>query len=170
MEGIVAAFLLTFGMLMLEAFMPKYTSTSPVSSTLERREFVDLGFTVGYPSGWQVAETARGVTFRSGERAGSRSTRGFVVVPEEITFSEVEAEAELVDSRRFTEYVVLASGPQTLAGQRAHRRLVAAEGFRIDQWWIEHGNSTVRVEFRSRGADDDAAAINARILDTLDLL
>jgi hypothetical protein len=170
MEGIVTAFLLTFGMLMLEAFIPKYTSTSPVAATLERRAFTGLGFAISHPSGWQVTETANGVTFRSGERAGGRSTRSFVVDPGQIAFKDVKEEGEHIDDGRFSDHVVLTSGAQTRGGKRAYTRVVAAEGLRFEQWWIDRGKVSLRIEFRSRGADDDAPAINTRIIDTLELL
>jgi hypothetical protein len=170
-EGLVAALLLTAGMLALEAFFPKFTSTTPVVSRLDRRTFADLGFSIAYPTSWKIVEDRYGVSFYSGERAGKASTRGFRGEPLKIAFKKVKTETDRIDGQRFPGQVVLeTSRGKTRAGEGAYRRLLVAEHLRVEEWLIDRGSDVLRLEFWSGTADDEAGAVNARIVHTLELL
>lgn len=169
LEGLAAAFLLTVGLLAMEAFMPKFTSTTPVVEDLVQRSFPRFAFSISYPTGWEVKESARGVSVDSGETLGGTSTRGFTVTPLEADFSEIKHESKQLDRRRFIAPELIDTGRGTRAGADAYKRVLRAEGLRIQQWWIDRGDDVLRLEFWSRLADEDAPVIDSRIVDTLDL-
>lgn len=164
-EGVTAAFFLTVGLLAIEAFMPKFTSTTPVVTALDERTFPELGFSITYPRGWRVEETRKVAAFRSADPA-----RGFRVGGVGLEFDDVKKGSEKLDRARFREHEVLDTGRGKHGGAGAYKRVLSVEGLRVDQWWIERDDGTLRLEFWSRLADEEAPAIDARIVETLDLL
>jgi hypothetical protein len=164
LEGFVAAMLLTVGLLAVEAFMPKYTTTTPAVSAMRNVSFPELGFSVDHPATWDVDRSRVGVSFQSGD-----PSRGFRIAPVDIDFDDVKDESEELDRSRFTSHDVLDTGRGERAGREAYKRILAVEGLRIDQWWIETDDGALRAEFWSRLADEDAADINRAIVETLEV-
>jgi hypothetical protein len=169
-EALLAALLLTFALLAIEVFAPKYTSTSSRLGGSEPRTFADLGFSIDVPDGWTVDTSERAASFYSGEEVGTVSTRGFRVSPTTVAFKDVPRSSERTDASRFVSHDVVETSRGKRGGRNTYQRVLFVEGRRIEQWWIDLGRGrSLRVEFWSRAADDDAPATNARILDSLDL-
>jgi hypothetical protein len=164
LEGITAAVLLTIGLIAIEMFMPKYTTTTPAVSRLAPRVFPNLGFAVDVPEGWVIDESKAGVSFR-----GPDPARGFRVAPISIDFDDVRQRSEKLDRTRFAAHEVLGTARGDRDGHDAYKRILAVEGLRIDQWWIETDDGALRAEFWSRLADEDAPAINRAIVETLEV-
>jgi hypothetical protein len=170
LTGVVAALLIAVGLLAFEAFIPKYTSTTVAVSTLDRRTFPDLGFSIAHPEGWTVVEDRYGVSFYSGERAGKASTRGFRVEQIDIAFKNVKNDAVRIDRDRYRALELLSTARGTTrAGEDAYKRVVVADDLRLEQWWIDRNEDVLRLEFWSRLADDEASAVNERLVKTLEL-
>ncbi len=170
LQGFFTAALIAIGMLALETFMPRYTSTTPAVERLQRQAFDDLRFSIAFPAGWDVVEDRYGVSFYSPERAGRASTRGFRVEAIDAPFKEAKDEASRIDRDRFPEHQVLGTARgRTRSGEDAYKRVLSADDLRLEQWWIEQGKRMLRLEFWSRLADDDASDVNGRIVKTLEL-
>jgi hypothetical protein len=167
--GLVVGMLLTAGALAFESAWIRYLPDAPDAVALSRASFEDIGCSVAYPDGWKVQETKRRVTFLSDERARDRSTRGFRIGATDIPFSRVEDQiGELPD--RLGSYTALDTSRGELDGERTVVHVFVADDLRFEQHWVDRGERTLRVDLWSRPADEDAPALNQRIVRSVALL
>ena len=160
---------LTLLMLAVEVWMPRYPSISPASLDLGTQVYIEHGFSIAYPAGWTVKSTKKRVTFSAPEPIGP-PTRGLRVMPSGVDFVKVDNRARELNRERVAGYRTLDRAGRTIAGRDAFLFVFAGDGLRFEQWWIDRGRWTVRLEFWSRLADDGAAELNERIARTLRLL
>ncbi len=167
--GLVGGLFLTAGALAYESVWIRYLPPAPDALALTGRTFESVGCSVASPEGWTVQTTKRRVTFLSGETAKDRSTRGFRVSATDISFSRVDDQiADLPD--RLGSYASLDTFRREVDGERAVVHVFVADDLRFEQWWVDHGKRTIRVDLWSRPADEDAPALNDRIVRTITLL
>ena len=167
--GIVFGVLLTAGALAYESVWIRYLPPPPERIALSRASYSDLGCAVARPAGWAVQETKRRVTFLGGESAKDRSTRGFRVSATDIPYDRADDQvAELAD--RLGSYEPLDTVRREVDGERALVHTFIADDLRFEQWWIDRGKRTLRIDLWSRPADDDAPALNERIVRSIELL
>jgi hypothetical protein len=168
--GAFTALLIAVGMLGFEAFAPRFTSTTSVVSRLDRRIFDDLRASLAVPAGWSVVEDRYGVSFYSGDREGRASVRGFRAEPVEASFKTVKEQVAETNTDRYPGHVLLGTARgRTRSGEDAFKAVLAADGLRLEQWWIEHDKRMLRLEFWARLADDEASVVNDRIVKSLEL-
>jgi hypothetical protein len=116
-----------------------------------------------------VQETKRRVTFLSPDRVKDRSTRGFRVAVTDIPYSRADEQiAQLPD--RLGSYTALETAAREIDGKRALVHTFIADDLRFAQWWVARGKGTLRVDLWSRPADDDAPALDERIVRSIELL
>lgn len=167
--GVVAGVLLTAGALTYEAVWIRYLPDPPDAIAMTEASYEEIGCTVSYPVGWRVTETKRRVTFLSGEAVKDRSTRGFRVSETDIPFARVNDQIEQLPDR-LVSYAALETFADSVDGEPATVHVFVADDLRFEQWWVERGKRTLRVDMWSRPADEDARELNERIVDEIELL
>jgi hypothetical protein len=167
--GLIGGVLLTAGALAFESVWIRYLPDAPGTIALSRASFDNVGCTVAYPTGWKVQETKRRATFLSSETAKDRSTRGFRVNSTDIPFSRVDDQIEQLPDR-LGSYAALETFSDSVDGKQATVHVFVADDLRFEQWWIDRGKRTLRVDLWSRPADEDAPVLNRRIVESITLL
>jgi hypothetical protein len=167
--GILLGLLATGGALAYEATWIRDVPQPPDTVTLERTAFSAIGCSIAYPAAWTVEKTKRRVTILSREVAKDRSTRGLRASATDVAFKHVGSEiSRLVD--RLGSYRAIDTTRKTVDGQAAVVHVFIADDLRFEQWWIDRGKTTLRIDLWSRPADDNAPQLNARIVRSVDLL
>ncbi len=167
--GIVFGVVLTAGALAYESVWIRYLPPPPERIALSRASYADVGCAVARPAGWTVQDTKRRVTFISADIVKDRSTRGFRVSATDIPYARADDQiAALPD--RLGSYEALDTSHREVDGERALVHTFVGDDLRFEQWWIDRGKRTLRVDLWSRPADDDAPALNERIIRSIELL
>jgi hypothetical protein len=166
--GAILGVVLTVGALAWEATWIRAVPASPSGVELIPASFESVDVAVSYPSGWAVAETSRRVTFLSDDADGERSYRGFRVTRMDVPFKKVQKQIDDLDDR-LTGYRALSTDRTEVDDERAVAHAFVADDLRFEQWWIDRGERLVRVDLWSRQADDDAPALNERLVRTIAL-
>jgi hypothetical protein len=167
--GIVGAVVLTAGALAYEAVWIRDVPPPAGRVALTRASYSDIGCTLAYPSRWAVQETKRRVTFLSGESAKDRSTRGFRVASTDVPYARADEQIDGLEGRLGT-YEGLDTFRREVDGERALVHVFIADDLRFEQWWIDQGKRTLRVDLWSRPADDHAPELNERLVGSIVLL
>jgi hypothetical protein len=128
-----------------------------------------VGCDISYPDEWRLAEAKRHASFLSDERNGDLSLRGFRVTRTAIPLTDVRDEV-VAQEAKFDTHEILSTEDATVGGRRAIKHIFLGDELRFEQWWVQRDKrSTIRLDLWSRPADDDALAVNARIVDSLDV-
>ena len=167
--GVIGAVLLSAGALAYEAMWTRHLPPPPDRVALTGASYADIGCALSYPTGWTVQETKRRVTFLSGETAKDRSTRGFRVSSTDIPYSRADDQIDGLGDR-LGSYEALETFRREVDGERALVHVFIADDLRFEQWWVDRGKRTLRVDLWSRPADDDAPELNERLVRSIVLL
>lgn len=167
--GLVGAVVVTAGALAFESLWTRHLPPDAEDVAMTRSSYPDVGAAVSHPSGWQIQETRRRVTFLSGEAARDRSTRGFRVSDTDIPYSRVDDQIEQL-ADRLLRYSPLETFADSVDGEPATVHVFVADDLRFEQWWIDRGKRTLRIDLWSRPADEHAPDLNRRIVDEIQVL
>lgn len=175
--GVVAGLLVAIGLVALEVFVPEWRGTLPDRVKLVREAFPDKDFAISVPEGWDVRnedfDGKPGVAvFEPVGAAQDDRLRRFNIVG--ITRSLDQARALAEDrapaSARDYEEIDITDGLR-LDGRRAFRhRYADGEEYR-EEWWVQRGEGTHRIEFVSpMSRREESAILFVRIARTFDVL
>ena len=167
--GLAGAVVLTVGALAYESVWTGYLPPDAKDVSLVRGSYPDVGCAVGRPDGWTVQQTKRRVTVLSGELAKDRSTRGFRIARTDIPADHVEDQIEQLPDR-LGSYNAIETYADSVDGVAATVHVFVADDLRFEQWWVARGKHTLRIDLWSRPADERAADLNQRIVDSVELL
>lgn len=175
--GLVSGVLLTAGFLALEAVVPQLRETLPSRIALSEESFPGLGFAISVPDGWDVREedvdSKPGVVIfepaRSGSDAGLRRLN-VVRVDRSLDAARDLAGTRAPASARNYEEIDITDGLR-VDGRRAFRhRYTDGEEYR-EEWWIQAGAATFRIEFASPVSHrEESAGLFVRIARSFDVL
>lgn len=175
--GLLSVVLLTLGLLALEAWGPQLRGDLVEQVRLDRESFPSLDFAIRAPRGWEVREGTVGgrpaVVVRepaTDEPAGE--LREFGVFVEKRSFDRARelADERIPASAEDYDEIGIIDG-LTVDGRSAFRHLYTDEDEYIEDWWIERGGGTFRLEFSSPiSRREESAQLNVRIARTFDVL
>ena len=175
--GLVAGLLLALGLVALEVFVPEWRDTLPDKVKLVRQAFPDKDFAINVPEGWDVrSEDVDGkpgvAVFEPVGTAENDRLRRFNIVGVTRSFDRARAlaEARAPASARDYEEINITDGLR-LDGRRAFRhRYADGEEYR-EEWWVQRGDGTHRIEFSSpMSRREESAILFVRIARTFDVL
>jgi hypothetical protein len=172
--GLISGLLVALGLVAIEFFGPRLRGTLPDQVPLERQTFETMEFAIGIPRGWEVRNEKLGsrsaVTVLEPAGAGdSAGLREFQIVAEKqsIVGARVNAATRLPPSGVEIRIVDGIS----LDGRKAFRHLYIVDDEYREQWWIERGKGTYRLEFSAPASRrEEASLLNVRIARTFDVL
>lgn len=175
--GLVGGVLVTVGLVALEVFVPEWRGTLPDQVKLVREAFPDQDFAINVPEGWDVRnEDVDGkpavAVFEPVGAADDDRLRRFNIVGVNRAFDRARALAEdrAPASARDYEEIDITDGLR-LDGRRAFRhRYTDGDEYR-EEWWVQRGDGTHRIEFASPVARrEESAILFVRIARTFDVL
>jgi hypothetical protein len=175
--GLVGGLLVAGGLVALEAIGPRLRGDLPGQVKLVREGFPDLDFGIGVPEGWDVRtediDGKPGVTvFEPVGSADDERLRRFNVVGVNRSFDRAR---ELVGTRapasaRDYDEIDITDGLR-LDGRKAFRHRYADGDEYREEWWIQRGEGTHRVEFASpMSRREESAILFVRIARSFDVL
>ena len=175
--GFVAGVLVAIGLVALEVFVPEWRGTHPDKVKLVRESFPDKDFAISVPEGWDVrnedVDGKPGVAvFEPVGAAEDDRLRRFNIVGITRSFDRARelAEDRAPASARDYEEIDITDGLR-LDGRRAFRhRYADGEEYR-EEWWVQRGEGTHRIEFASpMSRREESAILFVRIARTFDVL
>ncbi len=173
--GLVAGVVVALGLLALEFFGPRLLGTLPDQVQLERKAFSN--FAINVPEGWDVREERIGSrpAINVLEPAGGDDVAGLsefhiVVEKESLAVARRLADLRAPPSAQSYEEINIVDGIR-IDGLKTFRHLYIDDDAYVEQWWIERGNGTYRIEFSSPvSRREESAQLNVRIARSFDLL
>ena len=116
-----------------------------------------------------MTETKRRITIVGEDAVAERSLRGIRAVVTDVRFKRVPSEiGRLAD--RLGSYRAIRTTRGKVGGERAVQHVFVVDDLRFEQWWVEDGKRTLRIDLWSRPADDAAVEQNRRIVASVRLL
>lgn len=172
--GIVAGILVTMVLMALEAVGPRLRGDLPGQVELVRQGLPDLDFAIRAPSGWdhrpETIEGRPAAAFLEPARTGIE--RGLRVVLSRSSFDDARREAEerAADGDDDYDEIAIIDGIR-LDDRDAFRHLyVEGEEYR-EEWWVERGSGTFRIEFWSPVSHrEESAQLYLRIARSFEVL
>lgn len=177
LAGLVAGLLVAVGLVALEVFVPEWRGTLPDQVKLVREAFPDKDFAISVPGGWDVrnedVDGKPGVAvFEPVGAADDDRLRRFNIVGVTRSFDRARALAEdrAPASARDYEEIDITDGLR-LDGRRTFRhRYNDGEEYR-EEWWVQRGDGTHRIEFASpESRREESAILFVRIARSFDVL
>lgn len=173
--GLAAGLIVALGLLLLEFFGPRLRGTLPDQVHLERQAFSN--FAISVPEGWDVRQDEIGSRPAVSvlEPAGADDVAGlseFHIVLEKESFAVARKLADLraPPSARNYEEINIVDGIR-IDGLKTFRHMYTDDDEYVEQWWIERGDGTYRIEFKSPVARrEESALLNVRIARSFDVL
>lgn len=176
LTAILAAVVLTVILIALEAAAPLIRRSLPDQVRLSTQTFSDLKFAVGIPRGWEArredVSNLPGVTVHEPASQGDVGRlRSFNIV--EVPSRDYDQALQLADrkapaSAQDYREIDIVSG-LTIDDSRAFRhRYTDGEEYR-EEWWVEHGDGTFRLEFSAPvSRREESASLYVRIARSFD--
>lgn len=177
LTALIGAVVLTVLLVALEAVAPLIRRTLPDQVQLVTEEFDDLGFAVGVPDGWETrredVSNMPGVTVHEPADGGDVGRlRSFNIV--EVDSRDYDRALQLADrkapaSAQDYREIDIVTG-LSVDDRRAFRhRYTDGDGYR-EEWWVEHGEGTFRLEFSAPvSRREESAALYVRIARSFDV-
>jgi hypothetical protein len=153
--GMVIGVLLTAALLVLDTFDPYLHGALAERVHLVRESFPDMHFAIRVPSGWDVkADTLRGrpaAIMQEPESGRGEGHRGFRVVLDTRSFNALRKRVdEKVPDRATQQFrdIDVIDGLRVADRKAFRHRYVDGDEY-WEEWWIERGKQTYRMEFWS---------------------
>lgn len=175
--GVVGGLFVAVGLIALEAVAPELQGTQPDKIRLVREGFPDLDFGIGVPEGWDVrnedVDSKPGVAvFEPVGSADDERLRRFNVVGVDRTFARARelAGRSAPASARDYEEIDIIDGLR-LDGRPSFRHRYGDGDEYREEWWVQRGNGTYRIEFTSpMSRREESAILFVRIARSFDVL
>jgi hypothetical protein len=168
--GLFLAVLATAGALTWEATWIRSVPPPSDRVALTSGGFPACSCSFSYPASWTVTETKRRVTVVGDDAAAERSLRGVRAVRTDIAFKRAGAEIDRLSERLASYRAIRTSRGLVVAGEPAVVHVFITDGLRFEQWWVDTGKRTLRIDLWSRPADDEAVEQNERVIASVKLL
>lgn len=173
--GLVSGLIVALGLVALEFFGPRLRGTLPDQVRLERKAFSD--FAISVPEGWDVREERIGsrpavniLEPAGGDDAAGLSEFHIVLEKESLAVARKLADLRAPPSAQNYQEINIVDGIR-IDGLKAFRHMYTDDDQYVEQWWIERGEETYRIEFSSPVARrEESALLNVRIARSFDVL
>lgn len=173
--GLFAGLIVAVGLLALEFFGPRLRGELPDQVHLERKAFSN--FAISVPEGWEVREDKIGsrpavdiLEPAGGDDAAGLSEFHIVLEKESFAVARKLADLRAPPSARNYQEINIVDGIR-IDGLKTFRHMYTDDDEYVEHWWIERGNGTYRIEFKSPVARrEESALLNVRIARSFDVL